>query len=441
MRNTFQRVTDSLRLMPKKFFSDSSGNIAVMFSILLVPILFGMSAALDYSRATTVRSKIQAAADIAVIGAVSEKSEGVMLALHDNLIGTIPAAEEYADRLFEAQLTSATKKMVTKNKTKIIRKDGVFDGTLEFSAKVPTTLMHVMGWKNIEVSGVAKSKFSNSIYMDFFMLLDNTPSMGVGATPQDIATLERYTPDSCAFACHDKSNSNNYYNLAKDLNVQMRIDVVRQATQNLTKTATEVRRYNDQYRMAIYTFGEKAEAAGLTEVSGLSSNMKKVNKKANAIDLMTVPHHNFDNDQQTSFDTALTKIAPELANPGNGNSAATPQKVLFFVSDGVGDSYKPKTCTKKTTSWGRCQEPIDASLCKSLKESGVKIAVLYTTYLPLPKNNWYNSWIKPFQNDISTKMKECATEGLFFEVSPSGGISEAMNALFQKIISSPRLTG
>jgi hypothetical protein len=32
-----------------------------------------------------------------------------------------------------------------------------------------------------------------------------------------------------------------------------------------------------------------------------------------------------------------------------------------------------------------------------LKNKGYKIAMLYTTYLPLPTNGWYNSWIKPFQ--------------------------------------------
>jgi hypothetical protein len=74
-----------------------------------------------------------------------------------------------------------------------------------------------------------------------------------------------------------------------------------------------------------------------------------------------------------------------------------------------------------------------------LKERGIKVAVLYTTYLPLPSNGWYNNWIKPFQNEIGVKMKECASPGLFFEVSPSEGISEAMDALFMKTISVLRL--
>jgi len=109
------------------------------------------------------------------------------------------------------------------------------------------------------------------------------------------------------------------------------------------------------------------------------------------------------------------------------------------TANGVGDSYKPSTCTKATTG-GRCQEPIDTSFCKPLKDKGIKIAVLYTTYLPLPNNSWYNSWIKPFQSQIPTKMAECASPGLYFEVTPTDGIAQAMNALFLKVIRMPRIT-
>jgi hypothetical protein len=68
-----------------------------------------------------------------------------------------------------------------------------------------------------------------------------------------------------------------------------------------------------------------------------------------------------------------------------------------------------------------------------------KVAVLYTTYLPLPTNAWYNSWIAPFADQIAAKMQSCASPGLYFEVGPNQGISEAMNA-FQKAVAMARLT-
>ena len=130
-----------------------------------------------------------------------------------------------------------------------------------------------------------------------------------------------------------------------------------------------------------------------------------------------------------------------MGAPGTGLTASSPEKILYFVSDGVGDAYKPSTCTKTTTPGGRCQEPVDVKYCKALKDKGYKIAVLYTTYLPLPGNDWYEDWIEPFQNEIPKRMEECASPGLFFEVSPTEGISDAMTALFKKIVNMPRLTG
>jgi hypothetical protein len=37
-------------------------------------------------------------------------------------------------------------------------------------------------------------------------------------------------------------------------------------------------------------------------------------------------------------------------------------------------------------------------------------------------------------------MQSCASPGLYFEVSPSQGISDAMNALFKKALSEARIT-
>ena len=77
--------------------------------------------------------------------------------------------------------------------------------------------------------------------------------------------------------------------------------------------------------------------------------------------------------------------------------------------------------------------------CTALKARGIKIAVLYTTYLPLPDNPWYVKWIDPFQTEIGDRMRECASDDLYFEVSPTEGIEAAMKALFIKAVKAPRL--
>jgi Flp pilus assembly protein TadG len=80
------------------------------------------------------------------------------------------------------------------------------------------------------------------------------------------------------------------------------------------------------------------------------------------------------------------------------------------------------------------------TLCTKIKQRRIFIAVLYTEYLPLPTNSWYNDWIAPFQSDIEPNMESCASPGLFFQVTTDGDITAAMQTLFQETISSARLS-
>jgi hypothetical protein len=286
------------------------------------------------------------------------------------------------------------------------------------------------------------------IYMDFYLLLDNSPSMGVAATTADIATMVANTGDQCAFACHDLSDSNNYYDLARRLGVTMRIDVVRQAVQQLTSTATSLSAVTNQFRMAVYTFGTSCGSLGLTTISSLNSSMSSVQTAANAIDLMATPYQNYNNDQCTDFDGTLAAMNSTIPAAGTGTST-NPQKWLFFVSDGVADANYPSSCSKPLVSGGRCQEPLTVADCTAIKSRGIQIAVLYTTYLALPTNPWYNSYIAPFNpgpygpstnSQIAANMQSCASPGFYFEVSPTQGISDAMNALFKKAVARARLS-
>lgn len=426
-----------------KMWKDRGGNFGMMTALLLVPIGATAGLALDFSAALMAKSELQGAADAAALGAIAETSAGVTEALEMSGNGTVHLSETDAFKFFKSQFAANTYFTLLDSDAKVIKEDNKLKAVFTYRASVPTSLSKILGKNSIEVSGSATAEFQTETYRDFYLLLDNTPSMGVGATPADVAMMVANTPDQCAFACHIVKNGvedkNSYYNLAKKLGVTVRINVVAKATASLMDTAMAYRKSSNQYRMAVYTFGQKAEDTKLLEVSPLTVNLSDAKKKASLIDLMSIPKQGYDNDQQTDFDRALTQIATKMGEAGTGLTASSPEKIVFFVSDGVGDSYKPRTCTKKTTE-GRCQEPIDTKYCTALKERGYKIAVLYTTYLPLPTNDWYKKWIMPFQSEIGQRMQECATPGLFFEVSPTQGISDAMNSLFRKIVNAPRLT-
>ena len=427
---------------------ENSGNVALIFGLATIPIILAVGAAVDYSFANRAKTELDQIADAASLSAVSQSALALSAA----------ADQKNAVKFFKAQAASLKRDTLGTVKAKVT--DGASGRTalVSYSASVPTAFMGIVGYNKIPISGSSTAATALPTYIDFYLLLDNTPSMGVGATPADVATMVANTPDQCAFACHQLDVSpNDYYGLAKKLGVTTRIDVVRSATQQLMDTANTMQVVPNQFRTAIYTFGASAAGAGLTKIFPLSSSLSSAKSAAANIDLMTVPYQNYASDTDTNFDSVLPAINSLIAAPGAGFSPSSPQKILFFVSDGVDDA-NTASCSQPTTpgqdpqtgqAYTRCQEPLNVALCTAIKNRGIKIAVLYTTYLALPTNAWYMSWIDPFNqgpyapsvnSQIAANMQSCASPGYYFEVSPTDGISQAMNALFQKAVLAARIT-
>jgi hypothetical protein len=304
----------------------------------------------------------------------------------------------------------------------------------------------LLGQPNITLSGNSQATATAAPNIDFYLLLDDSPSMAIAATQAGIATMVANTPKQsggCAFACHESNpaadNLGNpggidNYQLAKNLKVTLRIDMLRQATQNLMTDAQQTSSVtNAQYRMGIYTFDY-----ALNTIQALTSSLSTAQSQAAKIDVLTVYSNNKltstnqNNDTDTDFANAMTKINNVMPAPGNGSNVSgdTPQELLFIVTDGVNDAYVGGVRTYS----------LNTNMCTTVKNRGIRIAVLYTTYYPLPTNPWYNTYIAPIQSKISPTLQSCASPGLFFEVNTGGDISVAMNALFQKAVSTAYLS-
>ncbi len=421
------------------FCADRRGNVAVIFCIAAIPIMAMVGGAIDYSFANRAHAALNAYADMAALSAVNQAAMQM----------STSQAKKLAKKYFIAQAGMLKRGMYTSVDVKVKNGSDGRTAVVNYTASVPTTFLGLLDINTINMSGSSTASSGVPTYMDFYLLLDNTPSMGVGATPDDVATMVANTPDQCAFACHDLSTApNDYYSLAKKLGVTTRIDVVRSATQQLMDTAASTATVPNQFRMAIYTFGSSDKSLGLTNIYSLSSDLTSAKSAANKIDLMTVQYQNYNNDQDTDFDGVLAKMNSAIDDPGDGSTPSKPMKMVFLVSDGVSDASYPSTCTKPTTG-GRCQEPLTVANCTALKDRGIKIAVLYTTYLALPTDGWYMTWVDPFNpgpygpsvnSEIAKNMQACASPGYYFEVSPTDGIAEAMNALFNKAVQEARLT-
>lgn len=424
---------------------DRSGNFGLISALIMLPLLGIVGLGVDIVRALNVKVELQAAADAAAIDAVSDFSVKKTFSSGEATIASLKEASEQAVKMFNGQIYG--KKVLSDvaiAMTPTITQDTVrVKAVVNFHAGMPTTFLQALGLKTLNVAGEAHAESLAPVYTRLHLLFDNSPSMGVAATAQEIARMEKLTPDKCAFACHDRANSNNYLSLARKNNVLLRFDLVKEAALKIADTITKVRYSDNQYLLNLYTFGATAEehvVSPITVVGKDISNMASFQQMATAINLMSLPNAGYNSDMQSYIPQALDAVNKLIPDPGNGLAASSPQQILMIVSDGVSDGKRTVGCTKQLYANTRCQEPLDPTYCETIKKRGVRIAVLYTTYLPLPSNSWYNYYIAPFQSEIPKKMEACATPGLFFEVSFNGGIAEAMQALFLKAINMPRLS-
>lgn len=234
------------------------------------------------------------------------------------------------------------------------------------------------------------------------------------------------------------------------------------ATSQLMTTATDVMTANNStcpngpgcYQMAIFTFNLQGSGTTCNNTSiqviyapncAASTNLSAAQTAAASIDVIEVCKNswltcsNSNNDTDTNFETAMKAMNSIMPTPGTGTAGGSPQEVLFLVSDGVDDEVNSSSCSQPLDSSTRCQQPFNTTWCTTVKNNGIRIAVLYTEYLPLPTNAWYNQWIKPFDDTIATNMQSCASPGLYKMVTTDDDIAAAMQTLFQIAVSSARL--
>lgn len=433
----------------------------MMFALAIPAIFIAVGGAIDFSRVTQARAELQDAADVASVGSIAVNSPAFKAGL-SMTSGDIPIGATKAQTIFAANQQKMADVSNIKVTAKVTKVDTTMTSVVTVTGTYKTYMLGLIGLSTLPVNVKSTSSATVPPYIDFYLLLDNSPSMGLGATYADIDKLVAATANSpgkeksCAFACHETgpfsgahpATTPERYTLAKTLGVTLRIDVVRQATQNLMTTAKKTESLAGQYRMAIYDFGLSAETIDQQNpvpylVSALTSDLDGSATKAATIDLMTVPYQNYNNDRQTNFKSMLTGMNIIIPASGDGTSSGKPQQVLFFVSDGVNDGYD---CSRNDGNPCRSITPLDTTQCKAMKARGVKIAVLYTTYLSLAgKDKFYDQHVagyvppKSGTDQIAAQMEACASPGFYFEVSPSQGISDAMNALFTKVISVVRI--
>ncbi len=450
--------------MVAQFRDDRSGNAAILFGLALIPMVFLGGMALDFSSAIQKRNLLNAAADAAALAAVTPAM----------LQQPVANAQAAAENMFNAE-TSAIPGLIVNSLNVNVGTSGLTRTvTVSYTASSVNSFASVLGqtyWPISSGSSESSPQAASSAAanINFYLLLDNSPSMDLPATSAGITAMINATKNApsnggnaggCAFACHESDpaadNLGNLggidnYQLAQNLGVVTRIQNMASATQSLMTTAASTEASNNAtYKVAIYTFNDTT-SPNIIFAPGRqpSSNLTSAQAAAANINVMEVYSNNYltktnnNSDTDTDFENAMSYINGVMPNPGTGAATSTPQEVLFIVSDGVDDEVS-STCSQQLDGT-RCQQPFNTAWCTTVKNRGILIAVLYTEYLPLPasgtgSNSWYNSYVAPYQSQIGPNLQNCASSGLFFSVTTDGDITAAMQALFQQAVTTARLT-
>lgn len=463
----------------QRFRKDRSGASGMMFAIAFVPLVGGVSVALDYANTAKKHRQLRSAADAAVLQALSPNVPDT---------GRKAAGEEMF-RVSVAQISGVS----LNSSNLVVDKDphGTWTARMTYEATVPSTFSTLFK-ASMVTGGTAEATFGAGSpgFRHVHILLDKSGSMGIAATPADRDKLEQVTRDAnvnlpplfppgtpvqqtdgapCAFACHEAKSGEHFrtYREAGDAAA--------------VSTLTLARRHNIRIRWDIaqesladfFTALQGPGSAGAhTELSAsvFSNNVQELEtrKRNAALVQSTVAAHPL-NGFDSEFDVLLKWLTDKVTTSGDGSNAANVQEYILLVSDGA--HHRPYATTGGLTSpeANAMNHPPTRVLmagvdgCQVLKDRGVKIAVLHVDYADLVINpamqtavryvdTWYNyegtirgayiEKVLTYKPQIAINMKACASApDLYFFAKDSLDIKTGMTQLANAINAHSARTG
>lgn len=232
-----------------------------------------------------------------------------------------------------------------------------------------------------------------------------------------------YAP--CAFACHtDTANSGtasqDLYGIARTNKVQLRLDVVLNATENVITDMATAEQAPNQFSVGVYQFNYDitpvVQGTALDPSKEATADLPTALGQVKGIDYAKTPSETTFpgtvsvSDDNTNFPLSMKHfisgsflnnagVPTPLANSGDGSTQATPQKDLFIVTDGMEDDgpdfaggSASRVSGPMTGVLAEKPNSLQAptGVCTTLKNApyNYNIYVLYIYYYPLP-NNFY----------------------------------------------------
>lgn len=465
-----------------------AGAVALVTAIAAPALVMVVGFACDYGYASYVNQRLARATDSGTLGSISQTA-ATTAGGYDQLAGM----QTIGVSIFNANIADLPSNAIKFNLSVVSDGNGGVIATGSYNYSVPTFFGGMLGLSSIPVSGTARTTARPTVYVNYYILIDNSQSMGIAATQDDMTALYNRvlannnastTDGGCVFACHVKgrvnNTSNNHqtwtnedlaHNLTKNWGpaITLRIDSAIAAVSGIVSSAAQVAATTQNIKFGLYTIGidpntgkrvasikYPAPAANAQQDFAPSSDYASIQKATALIALgdTYADQNRGDTDfvnEFSDFITAFkngnklgtngsTTVSP-LAQ-GSGASATSPLNYIFLITDGLSDTVG--SCTQ----YNVCTSPINASDCDPLK-AVANVGVIYTTYLPIYQNNTppnletrYKALADGKTSALPTNLQGCATSSdLYFEAQDGPSIVTSMQTLFQRTQpSSARIT-
>jgi Flp pilus assembly protein TadG len=475
--------TDRSRRSLAAFRGDRRGNVAVIFTLALLPLLIAVGCAVDYSLATRMRAKLQASADAASVAALAAKSPGFIAATAMTGDGPVAVAVTDALNVFNGNLSGVTGYSNLTSSAVVTKTGSDLTARVQFSAQVPMTFLKVIGYQTVTVGGSSSAASKLPLYLDFYLMLDVSGSMGLPSTNAEQTRLAAINPDNytlypngCTFACHftrqgacddstQKYSTNDYckgYTLSRTAGhsgntpvtscptdgtnacIQLRADAVGYAVQQLLITANATEKINNQFRIGLYPFIEDLYAYfPLTNnINGSSTNSSTINyAAANLATLLDTGANSSLGSGGTHFENALPEMNNQITSVGTGGAWNSTLPYIFLVTDGAQNNQ-----TQWNGGWSGNNNAtvINTSPCTTIKNRGITIAILYIPYQPIQNpTSFANNGdfaVNAIIPNIPPTLQSCASPNFFFTANTPADITAALNTMFTQAVATAHIT-
>lgn len=470
----------TLRAFVRAFFQmprKNAGSVIIPFALALVGLVLIVGLAIDYSDAMSRKQQLNTAADAAALAALGQAESDYAVNK-----GWGQMKKDAGDAAQSAFLANAGTlyAMLTKAPTIAIARSGqVVTANVSYQAKSPNYFGGLAHVANMNLSGSSTSSMTLPSYLNFYLLLDVSASMGIPSTASEISRLAAINPDylnlypgGCTIACHftaykacqDVNGKTTWcqgFNLTRTAGnpantpvsfcptpgtsacIQLRLDAVAYATQQLIATAIAMEardNLSSQFGIGLYPF-----IRWMVPLQALTTNLPAVQAAApnltNLIDNGDGASGGLGSGG-THFENALPAINSAIKTVGDGSSPAKPKPFVFMVTDGAQDNQYQQNNGSWTGS--NHATTLDATNCDTIKQRGITLAVLYVPYVPIPNPTTIWNDEDDYANanipNIPPSLQACASPGYFFTASSPGDINNAMQTMFRMAVTTAHLT-